>query len=95
MEGDVIPNIFVKIMLTRKKSLKIQDRLGMRIGIAYGTYKKPTAKTTNDVLEVLSDLYQSGFKAFVVAPELFEKIQGKKPGRKLTIKGIKFLEEIK
>ena len=62
-------------MLTRKKSLKIQDRLGMRVGIAYGTYKKPNARTTNDVLEVLSDLYQAGFKAFVLAPELFEKIQ--------------------
>src|SRR3989344_2665776 len=62
-------------MLTRKKSLKIQDRLGMRVGVAYGTYKRPLAKNTNDVLESLSSLYQDGFKAFVLPSELFEKIQ--------------------
>ncbi len=62
-------------MLTRKKSLKIQERLGMRIGVVYGSKKIPNAKTTSEVLDVLTTLYQSGFKAFVLSPDLFKRIE--------------------
>ena len=62
-------------MLIRKKALKIQERLGMRIGIAYGTSKIPLVRTPNDVLTSLRELYKIGLKAFVLPPELFAGIK--------------------
>ncbi len=62
------------VMLTRKKSLKIQERLGMRVGVAFGIKKKPIVKTTKDVLDALSELYKVGFKAFVLPKEFFINI---------------------
>lgn len=64
-----------EMMLIRKKSLKIQERLGMRVGIAFGTHKKPIAKTTQDVISTLSELYKIGLKAFVLPKELFINIK--------------------
>ncbi|MEM5872098.1 MAG: hypothetical protein QW051_04455, partial [Candidatus Aenigmatarchaeota archaeon] len=61
-------------MLIRKKSLKIQERLGMRIGVAYGSSKIPNIKNTNDALIVLEDLYRSGLRALLLPRQLFEKI---------------------
>jgi len=62
-------------MLTRKKSLKIQERLGMRIGVAYGSSKIPVVKTPEQALEVLEDLYKIGFKAFLIPKELLMDIK--------------------
>jgi deoxyribonuclease-4 len=62
-------------MLIRKKALKIQERLGMRIGIAYGTKKCPVVRTTQEALDVLRDLYKIGLKAFVLPKEMFGNIQ--------------------
>jgi deoxyribonuclease-4 len=62
-------------MLTRKKSLKIQDRLGMRIGVAYGSARIPIIKTPHQALEVLEDLYKIGFKALLIPKELFADIR--------------------
>jgi len=61
-------------MLVRKKALKIQERLGMRIGIAEGTSKIPLARTTDQVLNALRELYKVGLKAFVLPKELFSGI---------------------
>jgi len=61
-------------MLIRKKMLKIQERLGMRIGIAYGIKKMPVVKKLEDVLDVLRELYKIGIKAFVLPMELFSDI---------------------
>lgn len=61
--------------LIRKKMLKIQDRLGMRIGIAYGTQKIPVADNIQKVIQVLNDLYKIGVKAFVLPKELFSGIR--------------------
>lgn len=63
-------------MLIRKKSLKIQERLGMRIGVAYGSSGTPVVRTANDTLRVLEDLYKVGFKAFMLPKELFENVHG-------------------
>lgn len=62
-------------MLTRKKSLKIQERLGMRIGVAYGSSKIPVIKTPQQALEVLEDMYKIGFKALLIPRELFTGIR--------------------
>lgn len=61
--------------MIRKKALKIQERLGMRVGIAYGTSKTPVSKSVGDVLSALELLYQSGLKAFVIPGQLFSGIQ--------------------
>ena len=61
-------------MLTRKKSLKIQERLGMRIGVAYGISSRPIAKSTSEALEAITELYKIGFKAFLLPKELFYRI---------------------
>ena len=37
-------------MIIRKKALKIQERLGMNIGVAYGIHRIPTVKTTAAVM---------------------------------------------
>ncbi|MBL7160700.1 MAG: hypothetical protein ISS93_02515 [Candidatus Aenigmarchaeota archaeon] len=65
----------VSEMLIRKKALKIQERLGMRLGISYGTSKMPVVRTTAQALTVLKDLYKIGLKAFVLPKELFFAIQ--------------------
>ena len=62
-------------MLVRKKSLKIQERLGMNIGVAYGVSKNPVVKTVEEALEALRELYQIGFKAMVLPKELFSGIK--------------------
>jgi len=62
-------------MLTRKKSLKIQERLGMRIGVAYGSSRIPIIKTPQQALEVLEDLYKIGFRALLIPKELFADIK--------------------
>lgn len=65
----------VSEMMIRKKALKIQERLGMRLGISYGTSRTPVVKTTAQALGVLRDLYKIGLKAFVLPKELFFAIQ--------------------
>lgn len=62
-------------MLIRKKALKIQERLGMRIGVAYGTRTQPLVRNTAQALNVLRDLYKIGLKALVLPKELFSTIQ--------------------
>jgi len=61
-------------MMIRKKALKIQERLGMRIGIAYGTRKIPAVKNVNDALDVLRDLYRIGVKAFMLPSSMFNNV---------------------
>ena len=61
-------------MLIRKKTLKVQERLGMRIGVMYGTKKIPVVKNMNEVMTVLRELYKIGVKAFVLPKELFSGI---------------------
>ncbi len=62
-------------MLIRKKSLKIQERLGMNIGVTYGVSTIPVAKTISQTLDVLRELYKIGFKALVLPRELFAGIK--------------------
>jgi hypothetical protein len=61
-------------MLIRKKSLKIQERLGMKMGVTYGVSTIPVAKNVDQALEVMRELYKVGFRALVLPPELFSKI---------------------
>ncbi|MCD6591278.1 MAG: hypothetical protein J7K72_04890 [Candidatus Aenigmarchaeota archaeon] len=61
-------------MLVRKKCLKIQERLGMRIGAAYGSSSTPVISSHGDALKVLDDLYKVGFRALLLPKELFENI---------------------
>lgn len=61
-------------MLTRKKLLKIQERLGMRIGVMHGTYKNPSVRTMKETLDALNELYKVGLKAFVLPREMFGNI---------------------
>lgn len=61
-------------VLIRKKLLKIQERLGMRIGIMGGTQKIPAPSTRDQVIEVLLELYKIGVKAYVLPNELFADI---------------------
>ncbi|MBN1896787.1 MAG: hypothetical protein JW789_03635 [Candidatus Aenigmarchaeota archaeon] len=62
-------------MLIRKKALKMQDRLGMKIGVTYGVSTIPIVKTIDQALEALRELYKVGFRALVLPPELFANIQ--------------------
>jgi hypothetical protein len=62
-------------MLIRKKSLKMQERLGMKIGLTYGVSSIPVAKTVEQALEVLRELYKVGFRALVLPPDLFRGIR--------------------
>ncbi len=62
-------------MLIRKKNLKIQERLGMRIGVAYGSKSMPVIKDSAQALQVLEAFYKIGFKAFLLPMELFEGIE--------------------
>jgi hypothetical protein len=61
-------------MLIRKKSLKMQERLGMKVGVTYGVSSIPVVKTIDQTLEVLRELYKVGFRALVLPPDLFSKI---------------------
>ncbi len=58
-------------VLIRKKLLKIQERLGMRIGIASGIQDIPVPRTREQVMEVLLELYKIGVKAYVLPNEFF------------------------
>ncbi len=62
-------------MLLRKKMLKIQERLGMRIGISYGISSIPVIKTPADAMNALRELYKVGAKAFVLPKDMFSEIQ--------------------
>ena len=62
-------------MIVRKKALKIQERLGMRIGIPYGITKTPAVRNFRETMEVLRELYKVGLKAFVLPKELFSDIK--------------------
>ncbi len=61
-------------MIIRKKVLKIQERLGMNIGIAYGIHRIPTVRTTEQALTTLKELYKIGLRAFLLPKELFSGI---------------------
>jgi endonuclease IV len=61
-------------MLIRKKCLKIQERLGMRIGVAYGTHRTPVVQTAEQTLTALELFYKTGFRAFLLPRELFAKV---------------------
>ena len=62
-------------MLIRKKSLKMQERLGMKIGVTYGVSTIPVAKTIDQTIEVMRELYKVGFRALVLPPDLFAGIK--------------------
>ncbi|MBN2101750.1 MAG: hypothetical protein JW716_02680 [Candidatus Aenigmarchaeota archaeon] len=62
-------------MLIRKKYLKIQERLGMRVGVAEGIADIPVAKTPTDVLTILEELYKVGLRAFLMPQQLFDGIE--------------------
>ena len=64
-----------RAMLVRKKALKVQERLGMRIGVSYSTSRVKAIRTTDDALTALTELYKVGLRAFVLPKELFEKIK--------------------
>ncbi len=61
-------------MMVRKKALKVQERLGMRLGVSSGVARIPVAKTTDQVLDSLRELYKVGLRAFVLPKELFTGI---------------------
>lgn len=61
-------------MIIRKKVLKIQERLGMNLGIAYGVSEIPVIKTTQQALTALRELYKVGLRAFLLPKELFSGI---------------------
>lgn len=61
-------------MLIRKKVLKIQERLSMRLGVMYGISSMPVVKDVNQTLHALRELYKIGMKAFVLPRELFSGI---------------------
>ncbi len=61
-------------MMVRKKMLKIQERLGMRIGVSGGINKIPVVRNTKNLLEVLEELYRIGLRAFVIPREYFADI---------------------
>ena len=62
-------------MFIRKKYLKIQERLGMRIGVAEGIDEIPVAKTAEDVIKILDELYKVGLKAFLMPQDIFDGIE--------------------
>jgi deoxyribonuclease-4 len=61
-------------MQVRKKYLKIQERLGMRIGLTYGISTRRIVSTPAETMEVLGELYKVGFRAFVLPPKLFANV---------------------
>jgi len=62
-------------MLIRKKSLKIQERLGMNLGVAFGVSAIPVIRSIDQAMEALRELYQIGFKALVLPKEIFSGIK--------------------
>jgi len=68
-------NMSEPLNMIRKKTLKIQERLGMRVGIAYGISKTPIVKTAEEAENALMELYKVGFKAFLLPKELFSRIK--------------------
>ncbi len=62
-------------MLIRKKYLKIQERLGMRVGVAGGIDDIPVAKTPQNMITILEELYKVGLRAFLMPQELFDGIE--------------------
>lgn len=62
-------------MLIRKRNLKIQERLGMRIGVAYGSKNTPVVSDPDQALEAIETFYKIGFKAFLLPMELFQGIE--------------------
>jgi len=58
-------------MMIRKKMLKIQERLGMRIGVSGGISRIPLVRNTKNLLDVLEELYRLGLRAFVIPREYF------------------------
>jgi len=52
----------------------MQERLGMKIGVTYGVSSIPVVKTVDETLSVLRELYNVGFRALVLPPELFKGI---------------------
>jgi hypothetical protein len=61
-------------MIVRKKALKIQERLGMNIGVAGGVSSIPTVRTSDQAMNALRELYKIGFRAFLLPRELFSGI---------------------
>lgn len=62
-------------MLIRKKALKIQERLGMRIGVCYGTSKIDIVRDVTETMNALRELYKVGLKAFILPPDFFAGIR--------------------
>ncbi len=62
-------------MMIRKKALKIQERLGMRIGLSEGTSKYPVVKRFEEAFNALEVVYRVGLKAFVLPYSLFQNIK--------------------
>jgi len=61
-------------MLIRKKALKIQERLGMRLGLMHGISSEPIIKTPAQCLDALREMYKIGMRAFVIPKEMFSDI---------------------
>jgi hypothetical protein len=61
-------------MLIRKRALKVQERLNMRLGVMYGISSVPVVRTTDQTLHVLRELYKIGMKAFVLPRDLFSGV---------------------
>lgn len=61
-------------MLIRKKALKIQERLGMRLGLMHGISSAPTVKSADQCLNALREMYKIGMRAFVLPREMFSEI---------------------
>ena len=62
-------------MLVRKKYLKVQERLGMRIGLMDGTIKIPAPRKYDEVVAVMRDIYNIGLRAYVIPREFFSGIK--------------------
>ena len=71
----IICHMSEPLNMIRKKTLKIQERLGMRVGIAYGIAKNPIVRTAEEAENALTELYKVGFRAFLLPKELFDKIK--------------------
>jgi hypothetical protein len=61
-------------MLIRKKALKIQERLGMRLGLMHGISSIPVVRTPAQCLDALREMYKIGMRAFVIPKEMFSDI---------------------
>ncbi len=61
-------------MLIRKKALKIQERLGMRLGLMSGVSSMPVVRNPAQCLDALREMYKIGMRAFVIPKEMFTEI---------------------